>query len=120
MTSIQNRNNKEKQNSFLLIVLNVVVVISMAGEIVCTFLPENAGIPGQHGLQQHRCISLRLIATQVVLEFSGKHTEALSSYENMRGTSTGSNKFIYFLTAQSPTRSESNVQTVDVYFLFCT
>lgn len=93
MTSIQN-GNKEKK--CFLIVLNVVVVIPMTGEIVCTFLPENAGIPGQHGLQQHWCISLWLITTKVVLEFSEKHTEALSSYEKVRDASTGSTTFKYF------------------------
>lgn len=89
MTSIQNDNNKTEKNSVLhLKVLTEMVVIPMTGEKVCTFLPENAGIPGQHGLQQHRCISLRFITTQVILEFSGKRTAALSSYENVRGATT--------------------------------
>lgn len=36
-----------------------------------TFLPENARVPGQQGLQQHWSISLWLIAAQVVLQLSG-------------------------------------------------
>lgn len=39
---------------------------------VFTFLPENARVPGQQGLQQHRSISLWLIAAQVVLQLSVK------------------------------------------------
>lgn len=37
-----------------------------------TFLPENARVPGQQGLQQHWSISLWLIAAQVVLQLSVK------------------------------------------------
>lgn len=35
-----------------------------------TFLPEDARVPGQHGLQQQWCISLWLITPQVVLQLS--------------------------------------------------
>lgn len=47
----------------------------MADKHLRTFLPENARVPGQHGLQQHWCVSLWLIATQVVLQLSEKQTE---------------------------------------------
>lgn len=33
-----------------------------------TFLPEDVGVPGQHRLQQHRHVALRVIAAQVVLQ----------------------------------------------------
>lgn len=37
-----------------------------------TFLPENARVPGQQGLQQHWSVSLWLIAAQVVFQLSVK------------------------------------------------
>lgn len=49
-------------------------VVLTTSENAHTFLPENARIPGQHGLQQHGRISLGFIATQVVFQLSGKHT----------------------------------------------
>lgn len=85
---IKTTKKDKKKLVLLLIVLNEILIIPMTSENVCTFLPENARISGQHGLQQHRCISLRFIAAQVVLEFSGKHTGALSSYKNVRGVAT--------------------------------
>lgn len=35
-----------------------------------TFLPEDVGVPGQHCLQQHWHVSLRVITAQVVLQLS--------------------------------------------------
>lgn len=48
-----------------------------------TFLPEDARVPGQHGLQQHWSVSLWLIATQVVLQLSA-HTHAKHRFSHIR------------------------------------
>lgn len=78
------KTTKQKSLVLLLIILTETVVALMTGEHVRTFLPENAGIPGQHGLQQHRCISLGFIATQVVFQLSGKHTGRRGSSVKLR------------------------------------
>ena len=67
-----------------------------------TFLPEDAGVPGQHGLQQQRGVTLRLIAAQVVLQLSGKkkktmleqqqHIRALWKTQAMHSESMGSGR----------------------------
>ena len=52
------------------IVCHCVIMCSRYWKCLHTFLPEDARVPGQHGLQQQWCISLWLIATQVVLQLS--------------------------------------------------
>lgn len=47
---------------------------------VFTFLPENARVPGQQGLQQHWSVSLWLIAAQVVLQLSVNLRKLRQSY----------------------------------------
>lgn len=47
---------------------------------VFTFLPENARVPGQQGLQQHWGVSLWLIAAQVVLQLSVNLRKLRQSY----------------------------------------
>lgn len=40
-----------------------------------TFLPEDFRIPGQHCLQKHRHVALRVVIPQVVLQLSGMQGE---------------------------------------------
>lgn len=49
-----------------------------------TFLPEDVGVPGQHRLQQHRHVTFRVIAAQVVLQLSATKSEEMSVTQIVR------------------------------------